>query len=356
MLMQKAVRERIFPGGVLLISDQNTLHFFEAYGQTSFVTGDRVKKTTIFDLASLTKPLATTLAVMKLVERRKVNLTDTLESLLPTFVQSEASRVSVRSLLTHQSGFPAYRPYYKKLQHLPLQCRRKALRNMLVREPLVFPVGKKPVYSDLGFMILAWIVEVISGQRLDHFIESEIYGPLRLKDLFFPGVDNSLKPDRFAATEKCPWRRMLLQGIVHDENAFVVGGIEGHAGLFGTAEAVYHLLCELLKAYHGFPDQRILPGRVVDCFLKYRLDAQRALGFDTPSFPQSSCGQYFSNATVGHLGFTGTSFWMDPVKNVIVILLTNRVHPDRNNVQIKIFRPVLHDTVMQALGLATRSC
>jgi CubicO group peptidase (beta-lactamase class C family) len=287
------------------------------------------------------------------VERQQIHLTDTLGTLLPAFVPSEASRISVRSLLTHQSGFPAYRPFYKYLQYLPLRYRRKALRNMLVREPLVYPAGKKPVYSDIGFMILAWVVEVVSGQRLDHFLKSEIYEPLGLEDLFFPGVGGGLKPDRFAATEKCPWRRMLLQGVVHDENAFVVGGIEGHAGLFGTAEAVYRLLHELSRAYHAFSNNRIIPGRLVHCFLKRRPDAQRALGFDVPSFPQSSCGRYFSNETVGHLGFTGTSFWMDPVQEVIVILLTNRVHPDRNNVQIKAFRPVLHDTAMQALGLGS---
>ncbi len=293
VLMRRAVGEGVFPGGVLLVSCHGSRRFFEAYGQADIFTGRRVETDTVFDLASLTKPLATTLAIMKLIQQHKLHLTDRLEVLLPAFAQSKASLATVRYLLTHQSGLPAHRPYYKQLQRLPFAYRRRALRNMLVKEPLIHPVGKKPVYSDLGFMILAWIVETISGQRLDRFLKTEIYAPLELADLFFPGTGGRLEPAVFAATENCARRRMLLDGVVHDDNAFAVGGVEGHAGLFGTAEAVHRLLHELLKAYHTFSNTRIIPGRLVRCFLKRRFDAQRALGFDSPSVPESSCGRYF---------------------------------------------------------------
>lgn len=353
--MREAVGQGVFPGGVLLVAHKGAICFFNAYGRANIFTGCPVEKHTVFDLASLTKPLATTLAVMKLIQMRRMHLTDTLGSVLPAFVPSQKSRITIMDLLTHQSGLPAHRPYYEQLKYLPLADRRKALRTMLLKEALIPPVGKNPVYSDLGFMILAWIVETISGWRLDLFLKKEIYAPLGLEDLFFPGLEGKSLPYAFAATERCRWRKRLLEGVVHDDNAFVVGGIEGHAGLFGTAGSVYGLLNELLKAYRMPSDRHIIPPALARCFLTRRPDAHRALGFDTPSIPVSSCGHHFSAETVGHLGFTGTSFWMDLAQSVIVVLLTNRVHPDRYNLKIKEFRPVLHDAVMRAIGLAPYS-
>ena len=150
----------------------------------------------------------------------------------------------------------------------------------------------------------------------------------------------------------CPWRNRLIQGVVHDENAYTIGGVDGHAGLFGTASGVHDLLQEMLSTYFGRSHKGVLPQGLVQSFLNYDTGGERALGFDRPTPPGSSSGRYFSKNSVGHLGFTGTSFWMDLEQAIIVILLTNRIHPTRENDKIRIFRPVIHDAVMQFLGRA----
>jgi CubicO group peptidase (beta-lactamase class C family) len=155
----------------------------------------------------------------------------------------------------------------------------------------------------------------------------------------------------FAATEQCPWRKDLLVGRVHDENTYVMGGVQGHAGLFGTAVDVHRLLVELLSAYHGRPLAGCFEPDLVRLFFQRWAGTDRTLGFDTPSVENSSSGRFFSTNTVGHLGFTGTSFWMDLDQAVIVILLTNRIHPTRNNETIRQFRPKLHDAVMKRIKI-----
>ena len=181
-------------------------------------------------------------------------------------------------------------------------------------------------------------------------MSDEIYQPLGLKNLFF--ISNNLAKTRnsFAATENCPWRNKIVEGQVHDENAYVVGGIEGHAGLFGTADNVHRLLAELLSIYYGERKSKIFHQDLLKHFFKRLPGTDKALGFDTPSLTESSCGHHFSENSVGHLGFTGTSFWMDLERSVIVILLTNRVHPSRKNEGIKKLRPEIHDAVMAAIG------
>jgi CubicO group peptidase (beta-lactamase class C family) len=307
---------------------------------------------TIFDLASLTKPLATTLAVMKLVAQKKIRLDQSLESILLPFKNTEKSKITVKHLLRHDSGLSDYRPYYKALRNLVPKNRKKALRDFLVQEPLVYPVGQRMLYSDLGFMILSWIVEQVSGKRLDRFVTDEIYRPIGLglgseSGLFFVGLDSVPGTVQFAATECCPWRNILLDGRVHDDNAYAAGGVEGHAGLFGTAGSIYTLLSTLLSVFHGGSSTGVFEKELVHTFFECRKNSDKALGFDTPSAINASCGRYFSKKSVGHLGFTGTSFWMDLDRCIIVILLTNRVHPSRNNNKIKTFRPKLHDMVMQ---------
>jgi serine-type D-Ala-D-Ala carboxypeptidase len=205
------------------------------------------------------------------------------------------------------------------------------------------------IYSDIGFMILCWVIEQVSGNRLDRFVMKEIYHPLGLENLFFVDLDSTPRQAEFAATELCSWRNILLEGTVHDDNAYVLGGIQGHAGLFGTARDVLSLLSELMAAYLGSSCAGVFDTDLIQMFFKQREHTGRALGFDTPSPIDPSCGQYFSKNTVGHLGFTGTSFWMDLDRNVTIILLTNRVHPSRNNNKIKAFRPKLHDRVMKEL-------
>lgn len=353
--MTEALSDNIFPGGVLLVSVKGKILFFEAYGSANKLSGKKMTRDTVFDLASLTKPLATTLAVMKLVHEGRLEVQDKLASVLQLFRNTEKEGIRIINLLSHDSGLPDYRPYYKTLSNLPKNERESALRDLLVKEPLLCTPGEKVLYSDIGFMILRWVIETVSGSRLDHYLYDGIYKPLGLENLFFIDIDLEREVGKernvsFAATEICPWRNTLLEGVVHDENAYVMGGIGGHAGLFGTANDVNLLLSELLFAFHGISKQVVIDGKQANQFLRRREGAVRALGFDTPSLTGSSSGSHFSRNSVGHLGFTGTSFWMDLDNYVIVILFTNRVHPSRENVRIKEFRPVLHDIVMETLA------
>ncbi len=348
-LMHQALAQNVFPGGVLLVSRAYEIVFFKAYGLANIFAKKAMTKDTIFDLASLTKPLATTLAVMVLIQDNQLGLEQELGSIISSFKNTEKEEIKIKHLLAHVSGLPDYRPYYTHLDQLPEETRKPALKDLLVAEPLLYPIGAKVVYSDLGFMILSWVVEHISGERLDHLVQERIYDPLGIKKLFFVALATGPRKGLFAATEHCPWRQMLLDGLVHDENAFVVGGIEGHAGLFGTAEEVYRLLSILLSIFHGNLPGSVIRKDVIHAFFKRSGFAGRALGFDSPDQRDASCGQYFSEASVGHLGFTGTSFWMDLARSIIVVLLTNRIHPSRDNDKIKVFRPKLHDAVMEGL-------
>ncbi len=347
--MKQAVSNKVFPGGVLLVSTAGSEIFFQAYGYANIFSGRQMTSHTVFDLASFTKPLATTLAIIKLISQQKLELGQHLGSILSQFNSTDKGRISIENLLYHNSGFPDYRPYYKLLCKLKPNLRKDALRELLAKEPLINPPGKEVMYSDIGFMILCWVIEQVSGNRLDRFVTKEIYHPLGLENLFFVDLDLTPRQVKFAATELCSWRNILLEGAVHDDNAYVVGGIQGHAGLFGTAKDVLSLLSELMAAYLGSPSTGVFDTDLIQSFFKRQEHTGRVLGFDTPSPVGSSCGQYFSKETVGHLGFTGTSFWMDLDRRVIIILLTNRVHPSRDNNKIKAFRPKLHDRVMKKL-------
>jgi serine-type D-Ala-D-Ala carboxypeptidase len=348
-LMKQAVSNGVFPGGVLLVSTAGAEMFFQAYGYANIFSGRLMTKDTVFDLASLTKPLATTLAIIKLIFQKKLELRQGIGSILTRFNGTDKGRISIENLLYHNSGLPDYRFYYKVLCKLEPHLRKDALKELLVKEPLVNSPGKQVMYSDIGFMILCWVIERVSGNSLDRFVAKEVYHPLGLENLFFVDLDSTPHGIKFAATELCSWRNMLLEGAVHDDNAYVVGGIQGHAGLFGTARDVLSLLSELMAAYLGSPSTGVFDSDLIQMFFKHQEPAGGALGFDTPSPTGPSCGQYFSKQTVGHLGFTGTSFWMDLDRKVIIILLTNRVHPSRSNNKIKAFRPKLHDSVMKEL-------
>jgi CubicO group peptidase (beta-lactamase class C family) len=347
--MQRAVSDSVFPGGVLLAAKDDAVLFHRAYGYANLFTKQETTEHTVFDLASLTKPLATTLAVIRLIQDSKLTLSTPIGGVLPQFAGSGKEDITLMQLLAHTSGYPAYRPYYMELRRLPAEQRLSALRKRLIEEVPAYPAGRKALYSDLGFMVLRWVIETVSGERLDRFVNRTIYAPLELEDIFFIDLDNPAPRKPFAATEECPWRKRMLQGEVHDDNAHAVGGIEGHAGLFGTASDVYRLLSELLAAFHESRPSSRFESSLLKEFLRRQPISDRALGFDMPSASGSSSGGCFSPETVGHLGFTGTSFWMDLKRSITVILLTNRVHPGRENEKIKIFRPRIHDAVMQEI-------
>jgi CubicO group peptidase (beta-lactamase class C family) len=352
--MQNGVDDGVFPGGVLLVAKQGRIEFLEAFGRARLAPERPMTTDTVFDLASLTKPLATTVSMMVLVQQEKVGLDQILGRSIPDFSGTDKKGVTVRQLLCHTSGMPDYRPYYETLSKWPPSERKDEVRKLLVGEALIHEPGKGCLYSDLGFMILEWLIECASEKPLNRFVQESVYAPLKLRDLFFIPLDGTQCRDRhlYAATEDCPWRGKILEGEVHDDNAYALGGVAGHAGLFGTAKDVYGLLQELLSTYLGKPHTGIFREDLVRTFFQRQVDTGSwALGFDTPTRPDSSSGHCFSDQSVGHLGFTGTSFWMDLEKAVVVILLTNRTHPTRENEKTSAFRPLLHDAVMNAIAL-----
>lgn len=353
-LMGAAVRRGVFPGAALIVSKWDDVLFHQTYGLAEVAAGRPVTRETLFDLSSLTKPLATTPAVMALSDRGRIKLSDTLGTLLPEMRVTDKADITIEQLLNHTAGMPAHREYFRQLRSLLPEERTTELRRLLAQEPLVAPPGRQTVYSDLGFMILAWVLEHVAGLRLDRLVEEVVYRPLRQTGLIFVDLSAAgtagLPADRqFAATENCPWRQKILDGEVHDDNAFVLGGIAGHAGLFGTAAAVCRFLTTLFKGYHQPDGAGPISHDTLVRFLTPPGDGRRALGFDVPAKEHSSAGRYFSSKTVGHLGFTGTSFWLDLEIGIGIVLLTNRVHPSRRNEAIREFRPLLHDTVMKQL-------
>lgn len=348
--MRQALDDGVFPGGVLAVAHQGIIRHLSAYGYANLFTRQPVDLNTRFDLASLTKPLATTLSVMQLVQRGRLSLNDVLTSFFPDLPDKEKECIRIEDLLLHAAGMPDYRPYYKQLVHIPSAGRREALKQMLLQEPLAYEPGTRTLYSDPGFMLLGIIVEAVSRDFLFDYISESVYRPMVLTSLVPDKRMGLHGTDNVAATEYCPWRKKSLVGEVHDENAHVCGGFSGHAGLFGTAEDILKLLEGVAAAYHGRDTGGIFETEVVRRFFAFSDQHARVLGFDRPSETNSSAGSRFSQKTIGHLGYTGVSFWMDLSKDIVVVLLTNRVHPSRENEKIRTFRPILHDRVMDVLN------
>lgn len=351
-LISDAISERIFPGAVIAVTLNHKIVLHKAFGRADIFADAPMTTETFFDLASLTKPLATTLAVMRLEQEGQLGLDQPIVEMLPALEGSGKEKITVRHLLTHTSGLPDWRPWFLRLMRVPAVQRSARLHDLLIAEPLEAAPGSRTVYSDLGFMLLAWLVEARSQKRLDRFVNAGVYDPLHIEDLFYLDRWSVAVPsEQFAATQLCPWRHRLLKGQVDDDNTWAMGGVGGQAGLFGTASEVSALVEALLLAIEGTDLPGLFTSGTVRRYMERRSDG-RALGFDVPTRPGSSSGQYFSDSSVGHLGFTGTSFWADPERALVVVLLTNRVHPFRFATGILPFRPLLHDTVVQELGLA----
>ncbi|MCP3874159.1 MAG: serine hydrolase [Desulfobacteraceae bacterium] len=351
--IHEAISKGVFPGAVLLCAENHEIIFHESYGMADISEKKRMQKDSIFDLASLTKPLATTLAMSKLIETQKISSDQTIGSILKEFKHSDKNDITIDMLLRHTSGLPAYREYFRQIVKVTSDSREYLKKKLLVQESLENKMGECQVYSDLGFMILSWIIETVTGQKLDQFVSDQIYSPLGINDLSFFDINsyNNKKKEwgeRIVATQKCPWRKKMLIGEVDDDNAWAVGGVDGHAGLFGDAVSVYMVCCEILNAIQG-NQTKVLDTNILKAFVQRKKQQDMVAGFDTPSKEKSSSGAYFSSSSIGHLGFTGTSFWIDPKISFIVIFLTNRVHPSRINEGIKEIRPLIHDLVYSEL-------
>jgi len=348
--MKAAVEEGVFPGAVLLAAKGEEVLNHQAYGSSSLVPVKRpMIPETVFDLASLTKPLATALAAMLQIACGRLRLDETIENLGDPFQYPGKEKITLRHLLAHTAGFPAWQPYYLELEGLEGD-RKAALRLRVRREPLRHPPGAQTLYSDLGFIFLEWILEKVSGRDLDTWTREHLYRPLGLNVMGFRPLTAAgpKNPEHYAATEDCPWRKKIVCGEVHDENTYAVGGVSGQAGLFGTALEVFQLLRELKRAYENPAASRIFDTDLVRTFWSRQEtpdDHPRPLGFDIPSGTDSSAGRFISSKSIGHLGFTGTSFWFDLDRDFLVILLTNRVHPTRFNDKIRRFRPLIHDLI-----------
>jgi len=358
-MMEQAVLDGVFPGGALLVRAAGKTVHRSFHGRRSLEPpGGPVTAATCFDLASLTKVLATTPLVLLALQEGRLDLDEPAHRLLPGYAGRGRERITVRMLLDHSSGLAAWRPYYRQVPPpaLATAAGRDAVRARVAAEAPEAEPGSRARYSDLNFILLDWLLERLHGAPLDRLFAERLAGPLGLRRLFFvdlkaPGRAARARAGRaFAATERCPWRGRTLRGEVHDDNAYAMGGVSGQAGLFGTAEDVAALAEAWLRsgAGRGGPFD---PGLVREFWRRSPLPGStRALGFDTPSPGASQAGVGFGPRAVGHLGFTGTSLWMDPDRELVVVLLTNRVHPSRSNEAIKAFRPALHEAAAALAG------
>src|SRR6266571_1362727 len=351
--VERAVKDKAFPGATLAVGFRGKVAV-HAFGKLSYDAKSRaVLPTTMYDIASLTKVVVTTTLVAKLVEGDfavPLDLDAKVERYLPEWASGPQPewrhRVTVRHLLTHTSGLPAFKEYWRT---------SKGKQDTLAKifaEPLEYEPGTKEIYSDLGIILMAEIIERLTGRALDDLAKSFIFSPLGMKDTMYR-PPKKLWP-RIAPTEfDKNLRHRLVQGEVHDENAFAIGGVSGHAGIFSTAPDLA-AFCQMLLNGGVYAHQRILRRATIAQFTtpQQLSGGARTLGWAVPTEGGSS-GHYFSAHSFGHTGFTGTSIWIDPDRPVFVVLLTNRVHPTRENTKIQQVRPALHDAVMQALGLAT---
>ncbi len=317
------------------------------YGKTSQQSTAKVDDKTVFDLASLTKPLVITLSVLALVEKGVLQLED-FASKYVDLKGVGTEDIKIINLLEHSSGLPAHREYFRTLMSFPQSARQKELLSIIGRENSLTPPGEKELYSDLGFILLGAIVEKMSGKSLDNFWQTEIVGPLALENDLFFAPNRKMGARVFSSTGTCQWSNMELSGVVNDDNCRSIGGVAGHAGLFGTSTALITMVEMLIKMYEGsYSHPKFSLRRVREKLEKNR--GRWVMGFDTPTGESSSSGHYFSKETLGHLGFTGTSFWMDCGQKIGIVLLTNRVLCGDDVSGIRSFRPRVHDLIMEKL-------
>lgn len=339
----ESFRERgAFPGGVLAVGHQGALVHLHAFGRLTYdADAPPVEAGTLYDLASLTKVVATTTMAMILVDEGRLDLDQPVREHLPGFAGPGKEAVTVRHLMTHSSGLPAMAPLYQEIRG------RTAYLERIQAMDLEYPAGSRSTYSDLGMILLGEILERTAGQPLEAFARERVLIPLEMRDtLFRPPAELR---QSIAPTEIDPWRGRLIQGEVHDENAFAMGGVAPHAGLFGTAGDLARFAQMLLNG-GIFEGRRIVSSETVALFTRRAgiSNSDRALGWDTKSAEGSSAGTLFSSRSFGHTGFTGTSIWIDPERNLFVILLTNRVYPTRENNLIREARPAVADAVVRA--------
>lgn len=360
-IVRTGLTEGAAPGAALAVGRHGKLVRLRGYGTLDWGGAPAVTDSTLYDLASLTKAIATTTALMMLIDDRQLSLDDPITQHIRDWRGSPAKeRVTIRNLLLHNSGLPAYGPLWRELQG------RDQYRRRLGSMSLDYEPGTKTVYSDFGIILLGMIIEQVSGKPLDVFLQNRLFGPLGMRDTGFNpltwpyatlDVIDNMEPrtipdpilKRVAPTEiDTVFRMRHIRGQVHDENAFAIGGVAGHAGLFSSVRdlAIFAQMM-LNKGFYG--GRRYIDPATVDLFTqRANAGSSRALGWDTPE-GTSSAGSLFSKRSFGHTGFTGTSIWIDPERDVFVILLTNRVNPTRDNQRHGPLRRDVADAVQRAI-------
>jgi beta-glucosidase-like glycosyl hydrolase/CubicO group peptidase (beta-lactamase class C family) len=352
-VIEQAIADRAFPGATLAVGYRGKLSV-HAFGRLRYeAKSPAVKLATMYDIASLTKVVVTTTLVAKLVEGdfpSPLSLDAPIERYLPEWTTGPQpewrSKVTVRHLMTHTSGLPPFKEYWRTST-----SKEETLRRIFA-EPLEYEPGTKVIYSDLGIILMAEIIERLTGKTLDQLANESIFGPLGMKNsMYNPPKDRwpEIAPTEFDGQ----LRHRLVQGEVHDENAYAIGGVSGHAGVFSTA-ADLAAFCQLLLSGGVYAHQRILKRATIAEFTTPQPLAKntRTLGWVVPT-ENSSSGHYFSSHSYGHTGFTGTTIWIDPDRQLFVVLLTNRVYPTRENHKIAEVRPAVHDAILKALGLVS---
>jgi CubicO group peptidase (beta-lactamase class C family) len=359
-IVAAAIADSAASGAALAIGRHGRLVWLRGYGELAYGSGRPATPTSIFDLASVSKVVGTTSAAMLLVADGRLDLDATVVTYLPWWSRGDPRKeeVTVRQLLLHRAGLEPFRQWFREIEGID------AYKDAVADEPLVTDPGTTTAYSDIGAMTLGWVIEEISGQPLDAFLEERVFGPLGMRETLYR-PESTLLP-RIAATElDTLWRRELVWGRVHDENADAMGGVSGHAGLFGTALDLSVFARVMLNdgvatacvppGVGGEPcpvsrsETRVFDTDVLHDFVRRYDDASsRALGWDTPS-GASSAGSYFTGHAFCHTGFTGTSVWIDPALDLWVVLLTNRVHPTRDNQKHVALRTATHDAAALAI-------
>lgn len=356
--IEKAIEAGELPGAVVMAQMGEELSFHHATGAAT-LSPERIEArlSTIYDLASLTKVMATTAAMMLHVAERKVDLDAPVASYLPSFAERNKEKITVRHLLTHSSGLRPWRAYHADLRERDLRrgehvvgtpAGKAEITNRVLRSSPVHEPGEASVYGDLDFIALGALVEVLAGEELDAFCQRRIYGPLGLADTHFNRLPYTGERARYAATEQCSFRERVLWAEVHDPNAWAMGGVAGHAGLFSSAGEVLRFGQEMLAAWRG--ESAIFPAEVAREFFRRQEIAPGsdwALGWDTPTRGQSTSGEHFSGRSIGHTGFTGTSLWIDLERGMVIVFLSNRIHLVAKRSRFEL-RPQVHDLIWEA--------
>ena len=346
-VLARAYADSAFPGAYAVVGTHDRVLASMSAGRLDWDSSAPPPDAhTLWDLASLTKVVGMTSAMMRLVGEGRIELDAPVQRWLPEFTGPGKERVTIRHLLTHSSGLPAWRPLYKEATS------RETALAIVYATPLDTVPGARMVYSDLGAILLGRVVEQATGQPLDVYLAGAVFTPLGMRETMF-NPPESLRA-RIAPTEYDPWRQAQMRGVVHDENAFALGGVSGHAGLFGSAADLTTLAQALLAIWRGA--RGFVPTETLHEFTTVQDTAlsRRALGWETPN-GANSAGTRMSPRAFGHTGFTGTSIWMDPERDLFVILLTNRVNPTRENRRIGAVRIALADAVMAAAAATSPS-